>query len=101
MDELAERIENNFIDIYNKFNILDRKINNYHSKFHKINEMIDLIISDEYTIIYKTYYLIKNYDLAQDRFLIYNEVIGIPLKANTFILSFLNIYLNLNILIFH
>ena len=55
MDEFAERIENNFINIYNKFDILDKKINNYHMKFHKINEMIDIIISDEYTKIYKNY----------------------------------------------
>ena len=54
MDELAERIENNFINIYNKFDILDKKLNNYHIKFHKINEMIDLIISDEYNKIYET-----------------------------------------------
>ena len=38
-------------------------------KFHKINEMIDIIISDEYSKIYKTYFPIKNYDLAQDQFL--------------------------------
>ena len=31
MDELAERIENNFINIYNKFDILDKKLNNYHT----------------------------------------------------------------------
>ena len=48
--------------------------------------MIDLIISNEYTKIYKTYYPMKNYDLAQDRFFIYNEVIDIPLKANTYII---------------
>ena len=29
-------------------------MNNHHMKFHKINEMIDIIISDEYTKIYKT-----------------------------------------------
>ena len=86
MDELAERIENNFINIYNKFDILDKKINNYHMKFHKINEMIDLIISNEYTKIHKTYFPMKNYDLAQDRFFIYNEVIDIPLKANFYII---------------
>ena len=68
MDELAERIENNFINIYNKFDILDKKLNDYHMKFYKINEMIDIIISDGYTKIYKTYYPMKNYDLAQDRF---------------------------------
>ena len=62
--------------------------------------MIDLIISDEYTKIYKTYYPIKNYDLAQDRFLIYNEVIDISIK-DKIVISFLNIYLKVNILIFH
>ena len=31
--------------------------------------MIDIIISDEYTKIHKTYFPMKNYDLAQDRFL--------------------------------
>ena len=86
MDELAERIENNFINIYKKFDILDNKLNNYHTKFHKINEMIDIIISDEYTKIYKTYYPMKNYDLSQDRFFIYSEIIDIPLKKNTYII---------------
>ena len=28
----------------------------------------------------------KNYDLSQDRFFIYSEVIDIPLKANTYII---------------
>ena len=84
MDEIVERVENNFINIYNKFDIQDKKLNNYHMKFHKINEMIDIIISDEYTKTYKNYYPIKNYDLMQDRFFIYNAVINIPLKANTF-----------------
>ena len=55
-------------------------------KFHKINEMIDLIISDEHTKIHKNYYPMKNYDLMQDRFFIYNAVIDIPLKANTYII---------------
>ena len=32
------------------------------------------------------YFPMKNYDLAQDRFFIYNEVIDIPLKANTCII---------------
>ena len=47
-------------------------------KFHKINEMIDLIISNEYTKIYKICYPMKNYDLVQDRFFIYNTIIDIP-----------------------
>ena len=86
-NSVIERIENNFINIYNKFDILDKKINNYHMKFHKINEMIDIVISeDEYIKIYKTYFPTKNYDLMQDRFFIYNAVIDIPLKANTFII---------------
>ena len=86
MDEIVERVENNFINIYNKFDILDKKLNDYRMKFDKINEIIDLIISDEYTKIYKTYYPMKNYDLMQDRFFIYNAVIDIPLKANTYII---------------
>ena len=69
MDKIIERVENNFINIYNKFDILDKKIYNYHMKFHKINETIDIIISeDEYIKIYKTYYPMKNYDLFQDKF---------------------------------
>ena len=86
MDEIVERVENNFINIYKKFDILDKKLNDYHIKFDKINEMIDIIISDEYTKIYKTYHPMKNYDLAQDRFFIYNEVIDIPLKKNSYII---------------
>ena len=78
MDELAERIKNNFIDIYKKFNFLDEKLNDYHIKIDEINEMINTITSDEYTKIYKTYYPMKNYDLVQDRFFIYNAVIDIP-----------------------
>ena len=70
----------------NKFNILDKKLNNYHTKFDKINEIIDIIISDEYAKIYKTYFPIKNYDLSQDKFFIYSETINIPLKANTYII---------------
>ena len=86
MDEIVERVENNFINIYNKFDILDKKLNNYHMKFHKINEMIDIIISDEYTLIHKKYNPVKNYDLMQDRFFIYNAVIDIPFKANSYII---------------
>ena len=66
MDEIVERFENNFINIYEKFNILDEKLDNYHIKFDRINEMIDIIISNEYTKIYKNYYSMKNYDIVQD-----------------------------------
>ena len=65
---------------------MDEKLNNYHMKFDKINEIIDLIISDEYTKIHETYFPMKNYDRSQDRFFIYSEVIDIPLKANTYII---------------
>ena len=69
-------------------------------KFHKINEMIDIIISeDEYIKIYKTYFPMKNYDLMQDRFFIYNAVIDIPFKK--IVISFLIIFLIVSILIFH
>ena len=86
MDEIIKRAENNFINIYKKFDVLDEKLDNYHIKFHKINEMIDIIISDEYTKIYKTYFPMKNYDLMQDRFFIYNAFIDIPLKKNSYII---------------
>ena len=102
MDEIVERVENNFINIYKKFDILDKKLNDYHMKFHKINEMIDIIISDEYTKIYKIYYPMKNYDLVQDRFFIYNEVINIPLKKNSYIIfeyNFNSEYINIPLVI--
>ena len=83
---IIERIANNFIYIYNKFDILHKKLNDYHIKFHKISDIIDLIISDEYTKIYKTYYPVKNFDLMQDRFFIYNAVIDIPLKKDSYII---------------
>ena len=102
MDEIVERVENNFINIYKKFDILDKKLNNYHMKFYKINEMIDIIISDEYNKIYKTYYPIKNYDLIQDRFFIYNALINIPLKANSYIIfeyNFNSEYINIPLVV--
>ena len=86
MDGIVERVENNFINIYKKFDILDETLNNYHIKFDEINDMIDLIISNEYTKFYKTYYPVKNYDLSQDRFFIYNKVIDVPLKKNSYII---------------
>ena len=102
MDEIVERIEHNFINIYKKFDILDIKLNDYHMKFDKINEIIDLIISDEYNKIHKTYFPMKNYDLTQDRFFIYNEVIDVPLKANSYIIfeyNFNSEYINIPLVI--
>ena len=102
MDEIVERVENNFINIYNKFDILDKKLNDYHMKFDKIDEIIDLIISDEYTKIYKTYHPMKNYDLMQDRFFIYNDIIDIPIKKNSYIIFeyiFNSEYINIQLVI--
>ena len=69
--------------------------------------MINIIISDEYNKIYKTYYPMKNYDLVQDRFFIYNAIIDIPLKANTYIIfiyifesEYINIPLVINLKIY-
>ena len=67
-DGIIERIQNKFINIDIKFEILDEKLNNFHIKFDEINKMIDIIISNEYSKIYKTYYPIKNYDLVKDEF---------------------------------
>ena len=64
--------------------------------------MIDIIISDEYTKIYKTYYPMKNYDLTQDRFFIYNAVIDIPLKKNSYIIfeySFNSEYIDIPLIV--
>ena len=62
------------------------KLNTFDTKFDKINELIDIIISDEYNKIYKTFYPMKNYDLSQDKFFIYSEIIDIPLKKNSYII---------------
>ena len=48
--------------------------------------MIDIIISDEYTLIHKKYNPVKNFNLQYDRFFIYNAVIDIPLKKNSYII---------------
>ena len=89
MDGIVEKVENIFINIYNKFDILDEKLDNYHIKIDEINDMVDLIISNEYNKIYKTYYPMKNYDLVQDKFFIYNAVINIPLKNSYIIFEYI------------
>ena len=86
MNGMVKRVENNFINSYNKFDILDKKLNDYYIKFDKMNDIIDLIISDECTKIYKTCHPMKNFDLIQDKFFIYNEVINIPLKKDSYII---------------
>ena len=53
------------------------KLNTYNTKFDKIHELIDIIISDEYDKIYKTIFPIEN---------IHSEIIDIPLKKDSYII---------------
>ena len=69
MDDIIEKIENNFFNIYTKFDILGERSNNIYLKVDKINEIIDIINSDQYTSIYRKYFPVRNYDLIQNRFL--------------------------------
>ena len=82
---LEDTILNNQ-DLIKKLLNKTNKFNTFDTKFDKINELIDIIISDEYNKIYKTFYPIKNYDLSQDKFFIYSEIIDIPLKKNSYII---------------
>ena len=65
--------QNHIKKLLNKSN----KINTPNTKFDKISELIDIIISDEYDKIYKTFFPIKN---------IHNEIIDIPLKKSSYII---------------
>ena len=85
MDDIIEKIENNFLNIYTKFDILRERLNNIYSKVDKINEIIDIINLDQYTKIYRKYSPVRNYDLIQNRFLIYSNTINIPLKKDSLI----------------
>ena len=69
MDDIIEKIENNFLHIYTKFGILGYRLNNIYFKVDKINEIIDIINSDQYAKIYRKYFPIRNYDLIQNNFL--------------------------------
>ena len=81
-ETLINHLEDTIKKLLNKTN----KLNTYNTKFDKINKLIDIIISDEYNKIYKTFYPMKNYDLSQDKFFIYSEIIDIPLKKNCYII---------------
>ena len=69
MDDIIEKIENNCLNIYTKFDILGERLNNIYLKVDKINEIIDLVNSDQYTKIYRKYFPVRNYDLIQNSFL--------------------------------
>ena len=57
--------------------LLNKSNNTLNTKFDKINELIDIIISDEYIKIYKTFLPIEN---------IHSEIIDIPLKKDSYII---------------
>ena len=65
--------QNHIKKLLNKSN----KINTLNTKFDKISELVDLIISDEYIKIYKTFLPIEN---------IHSEIIDIPLKKDSYII---------------
>ena len=86
MDDIIEKIENNFLNIYTKFDILDERLNNIYLKVDKINDIIiDIINSDQYTKIYRKYFPVRNYDLIQNKFFIYSNTINVPLKKGSLI----------------
>ena len=62
MDDIIEKIKNNFLNIYTKFDILGERLNDIYLKVDKINEIIDIINSDQYTKIYRKYFPIRTYD---------------------------------------
>ena len=73
-----ETLINNIEDtILNNQNHINKSTNTLNSKFDKIYELIDIIISDEYNKIYKTIFPIEN---------IHSEVIDIPLKKDSYII---------------
>ena len=85
MDNIIEKIENNFLNIYTKFDILGERLNNIYLKVDKINEIIDINNSDKYAKIYRKYFPVRNYDLIQNRFFIQSNTINIPLKKDSLI----------------
>ena len=60
-------------------------MNNIYLKVNKINEIIDIVNSDQYAKIYRKYFPVRNYDLIQNRFFIYSNTINIPLKKDSLI----------------
>ena len=76
-ETLINNIEDTILNNQNHIKKLLNKSNTNNTKFDKISELIDIIISDEYDKIYKTFFPIKN---------IHNEIINIPLKKNSYII---------------
>ena len=84
-NDIIEKIQNNFINIYTKFDILGERLNSIYLRVDKINEIIDIINSDQYIKIYRKYFPVRNYDLIQNRFFIYSNTINIPLNKDSLI----------------
>ena len=76
-ETLINHIEDTILNNQNHIKKLLNKSNTNNTKFDKISELIDIIISDEYNNIYKTFFPIKN---------IHSEIINIPLKKNSYII---------------
>ena len=89
INHIADTILNNKDHIKKLLNKTN-KLNTYNTKFDKIHELIDIIISDEYDKIYKTIFPIEN---------IHREIIDIPLKK--IVTLFLNMLLIVKRLISH
>ena len=77
-ETLINHIEDTILNNQNHIKkLLNKSTNTLNSKFDKIYELIDIIISDEYSKIYKTIFPIEN---------IHSEVIDIPLKKDSYII---------------
>ena len=76
INHIADTILNNKDHIKKLLNKTN-KLNTYNTKFDKIHELIDIIISDEYDKIYKTIFPIEN---------THREIIDIPLKKDSYII---------------
>ena len=76
-ETLINNIEDTILNNQDHIKKLLNKSNTNNKNFDKISELIDIIISDEYDKIYKTFFPIKN---------IHSEIINIPLKKNSYII---------------
>ena len=77
-ETLINHIEDTILNNQNHIKkLVNKSTNTLNTKFDKINELIDIIISDEYNKIYKTIFPIEN---------IHREIINIPLKKNSYII---------------
>ena len=76
-ETLINHIEDAILNNQDHIKKLLNKTNTNNTKFDKINELIDIIISDEYNNIYKTFFPIEN---------LHSEILDIPLKKNSYII---------------